>query len=58
MLLLEMVGGRKNTKTNGGEENIQVEYPDWIHNLLEGEIIIPIDEDGDFRYPKIKIWQL
>ncbi|RHN77784.1 putative glycerophosphodiester phosphodiesterase, protein kinase RLK-Pelle-LRK10L-2 family [Medicago truncatula] len=52
MLLLEMVGGRKNTKTISGEENIQVEYPDWIHNLLEGEIQIPIDEDGDFRIPK------
>jgi serine/threonine protein kinase len=36
MLLLEMVGGRKNTKTTGGEENVQVVYPEWIHNLLEG----------------------
>jgi len=53
MLLLEMVGGRKNTKTTGGEENIQVEYPDWIHNLLEGgDIQIPIDEEEDFRIPK------
>lgn len=53
MLLLEMVGGRKNTKTTVGEENIQVEYPDWIHNLLEeGDIQIPIDEEGDFRIPK------
>ncbi|KAK2453255.1 rust resistance kinase Lr10 [Trifolium repens] len=53
MLLLEMVGGRKNTKTTSGEENIQVEYPEWIHNLLEGENIqIPIDEEGDFRIAK------
>ncbi|CAJ2674600.1 unnamed protein product [Trifolium pratense] len=50
MLLLEMVGGRKNTKTTGGEENVQVEYPDWIHKLLEGgDIQIPIDEEGDFK---------
>jgi serine/threonine protein kinase len=53
MLLLEMVGGRKNTKTISGEENVQVEYPDWIHNLLEGgDIQIPIDEEGDFRIAK------
>jgi len=54
MLLLEMVGGRKNTKTTtGGEENFQVLYPDWIHGLFEGgDIYIPIDEDGDFRIAK------
>ncbi|XP_024629923.2 rust resistance kinase Lr10 [Medicago truncatula] len=52
MLLLEMVGGRKNTKTTSGDENIQVEYPDWIHNLFEGDIQIPIDEERDFRIPK------
>ncbi|CAJ2674654.1 unnamed protein product [Trifolium pratense] len=53
MLLLEMVGGRKNTKTITGEENFPVLYPDWIHGLLEGkDIHIPIDEDGDFRIAK------
>jgi len=53
MLLLEMVGGRKNTKTTGGQEDIQVEYPDWIHNLLEGgDIQMPIDEKGYFRIQK------
>ncbi|KAK2399378.1 rust resistance kinase Lr10 [Trifolium repens] len=53
MLLLEMVGGRKNTKTTSGEENVQIEYPEWIHNLLEGgDIQIPIDEEGDFRIAK------
>ncbi|CAJ2674662.1 unnamed protein product [Trifolium pratense] len=53
MLILEMVGGRKNTKTTIGEENFQVLYPDWIHGLLEGgDIHIPIDEDGDFRIAK------
>ncbi|XP_058724610.1 rust resistance kinase Lr10-like [Vicia villosa] len=50
MLLLEMVGGRKNTKIIDDEENIQIMYPEWIHNLLEGgDIQIPVDEEGDFR---------
>ncbi|KEH40314.1 receptor-like kinase [Medicago truncatula] len=53
MLLLEMVGGRKNTKTVTGEENFQVLYPDWIHGLFEGgDVYIPIDEEGDFRIAK------
>jgi len=53
MLLLEIVGGRKNTNTTANEENFQVLYPDWIHGLLEGEEIhIPIDEEGDFRIAK------
>ncbi|KAI5394193.1 hypothetical protein KIW84_061044, partial [Lathyrus oleraceus] len=53
MLLLEMVGGRKNTNVTIGEENFQVLYPDWIHGLLEGrDIHIPIDEEGDFRIAK------
>jgi serine/threonine protein kinase len=54
MLLLEMVGGRKNTKTViNGEENFEVLYPDWIHGLLDGgDIHIPIDDEGDFRIAK------
>jgi serine/threonine protein kinase len=35
MLLLEMVGGRKNI-SQLSEGNFQVLYPEWIHNLLEG----------------------
>ncbi|MED6123369.1 hypothetical protein PIB30_048488 [Stylosanthes scabra] len=51
MLLLEMVGGRKNT--NASEETFQVLYPNWIHSLLEGDdTYIPIDDDGDFRIAK------
>ncbi|MED6120333.1 hypothetical protein PIB30_019843 [Stylosanthes scabra] len=51
MLLLEIVGGRKNT--NASEEAFQVLYPNWIHNLLEGDdTYIPIDDDGDFRIVK------
>ncbi|XP_061336783.1 rust resistance kinase Lr10-like [Gastrolobium bilobum] len=51
MLLLEMVGGRKNVNTV--QDTFQVLYPDWIHSLLEGvDVNIPIDEEGDFRIAK------
>ncbi|XP_061336784.1 rust resistance kinase Lr10-like [Gastrolobium bilobum] len=51
MLLLEMVGGRKNVNT--GQDTFQVLYPDWIHSLLEGgDVHIPIDEEGDFEIAK------
>ncbi|XP_050387231.1 rust resistance kinase Lr10-like, partial [Argentina anserina] len=54
MLLLEIVGGRKNTgetMNNAGE----VYYPEWIYNLLEeGEDLrVHIGEEGlDSRIPK------
>ena len=52
MLLLEMVGGRKNMGMSS-EENLQVLYPDWIHNLLEGEEIhINTDDEGDVKIAK------
>ncbi|KAJ7965367.1 Receptor-like protein kinase [Quillaja saponaria] len=48
MLLLEMVGGKKNvdeTKENGTE----IYYPEWIYNLLEGggDLRIHIEEAKD-----------
>ncbi|KAI9071994.1 hypothetical protein K1719_046041 [Acacia pycnantha] len=47
MLLLEMVGGRKNVDTN------QVLYPKWIHNLIEGgDISIYIEDELDIRIAK------
>ncbi|KAK4275636.1 hypothetical protein QN277_018681 [Acacia crassicarpa] len=48
MLLLEMVGGRKNIDTN------QVLYPEWIHNLIErGEAVsIYIEDEVDIRIAK------
>lgn len=53
ILLLEIVGGRKNTNPTTNEENFQVLYRDWIHGFLEGEEIhIAIDEEGDFRIAK------
>ncbi|KAI9081755.1 hypothetical protein K1719_036303 [Acacia pycnantha] len=51
MLLLEMVGGRKNVDTN--KENFQVLYPEWIHNLIEGrDISIYIEDEVDIRIAK------
>ncbi|XP_057440959.1 rust resistance kinase Lr10-like isoform X2 [Lotus japonicus] len=59
MLLLEMVGGRKNivNNTTGQENNnVQVLYPDWIHGLVEGrDMHVPIDDDheeGNFEIAK------
>ncbi|KAK7385005.1 hypothetical protein VNO78_30712 [Psophocarpus tetragonolobus] len=49
MLLLEMVGGRKNTNVPT-EESFQILYPEWIHNLLEGrDIQISVDDEGDVK---------
>lgn len=51
MLLLEMVGGRKNMDMSS-RETLHVLYPDWIHNLLEGDIHIHIDEECDAKIAK------
>ncbi|XP_057437692.1 rust resistance kinase Lr10-like [Lotus japonicus] len=52
MLLLEMVGGRKNTNMTA-EETFQVLYPEWIHNLLEGkDVQVNIEEEGDVSIAK------
>ncbi|KAI4313506.1 hypothetical protein L6164_026481 [Bauhinia variegata] len=52
MLLLEMVGGRKNTNTN--QETFKVLYPKWIHSLLEGgeDVRIHIENEGDTEIAK------
>ncbi|KAK4277539.1 hypothetical protein QN277_015526 [Acacia crassicarpa] len=51
MLLIEMVGGRKNTDTI--QEKFQVLYPEWIHSLVEGgDIHIPIENEEDIRIAK------
>ncbi|KAI9075490.1 hypothetical protein K1719_042538 [Acacia pycnantha] len=51
MLLLEMVGGRKNVDTN--KETFQVLYPKWIHNLIEGrDISIYIEDEVDIKIAK------
>ncbi|XP_050385666.1 rust resistance kinase Lr10-like [Argentina anserina] len=53
MLLLEMVGGRKNIRSTT-EDITEVYYPEWIYNLLEeGEDIrIHIGEEGDAKIAK------
>ncbi|KAK8466859.1 hypothetical protein PHAVU_008G175200 [Phaseolus vulgaris] len=51
MLLLEMVGGRKNVDMSSSE-NIHVLYPDWIHNLVDGDIRIHIEYEGDVKIAK------
>ncbi|KAK7373019.1 hypothetical protein VNO80_06413 [Phaseolus coccineus] len=51
MLLLEMVGGRKNVDMSSSE-NIHVLYPDWIHNLVDGDIHIHIEYEGDVKIAK------
>ncbi|KAF7830702.1 rust resistance kinase Lr10-like [Senna tora] len=51
MLLLEMVGGRKNT--SAVEENFQVLYPEWIHNLVEGgDMSIHIEKEEENKIGK------
>ncbi|XP_028793609.1 rust resistance kinase Lr10-like isoform X2 [Neltuma alba] len=48
ILLLEMVGGRKNVDTN--PETLQVLYPDWIHSLMEGgDISIHMEDEDDIK---------
>ncbi|KAL2327037.1 hypothetical protein Fmac_020464 [Flemingia macrophylla] len=52
MLLLEMVGGRKNTNKSK-DESYQVLYPEWIHNLLEGrDVQVNIEDEGDVKIAK------
>ncbi|CAL2239996.1 unnamed protein product [Prunus armeniaca] len=53
MLLLEMVGGRKNIGSSTKDAN-EIYYPEWIYNLLEGgdDLRIHIGDDGDGKIPK------
>ncbi|KAK2453239.1 rust resistance kinase Lr10 [Trifolium repens] len=46
-----MVGGRKNVDSSSAE-NSHVLYPECIHNLLEGDIHIHIDDEGDVKIAK------
>ncbi|KAM5551354.1 hypothetical protein ABKV19_026268 [Rosa sericea] len=53
MVLLEMVGGRKNISSTT-ENTTEVYYPEWIYNLLEeGEDLrIHVGEEGDAKIAK------
>ena len=55
MLLLELVGGRKNTNVADRENNKEeIYYPEWIYNLLEGgeDLRIHIDEEENAKIAK------
>ncbi|KAB2595024.1 receptor-like protein kinase [Pyrus ussuriensis x Pyrus communis] len=53
MLLLEMVGGRKNIDSTSENTN-EIYYPEWIYNLLEegDDLRIHLGEEGDGKAPK------
>ncbi|KAI5344201.1 hypothetical protein L3X38_012078 [Prunus dulcis] len=53
MLLLEMVGGRKNV-SSATENTNEIYYPEWIYNLLEegDDLRIHIGEEGEGKIPK------
>ncbi|BFG21136.1 hypothetical protein CerSpe_074100 [Prunus speciosa] len=53
MLLLEMVGGRKNIGSST-KNTTEIYYPEWIYNLLEGgnDLRIHIGDDGDGKIQK------
>ena len=53
MLLLEMVGGRKNIDVTMEKAN-QVYFPEWVYNQLDKgeEVCIRIEEDGDIKIAK------
>ncbi|KAB2627104.1 receptor-like protein kinase [Pyrus ussuriensis x Pyrus communis] len=54
MLLLEMVGGRKNIGSITDTTTNEIYYPQWIYNLLEegDDLRIHIGEEGDGKIPK------
>ena len=52
MLLLEMVGGRKNTEM-AVEGPFQILYPEWVHNLLDGvDVQVHIEDEEDIKIAK------
>ena len=53
MLLLEMVGGRKNIDVTM-EKTSQVYFPEWVYNQLDigEEVCIRIEEEEDIKIAK------
>ncbi|KAL7215681.1 hypothetical protein ACSBR1_027768 [Camellia fascicularis] len=51
MLLLEMVGGRKNTHVTT-QNTSEVYFPEWIYDRLNHEHGIVVEEDGDAKIVK------
>ncbi|XP_028950206.1 rust resistance kinase Lr10-like [Malus domestica] len=54
MLLLEMVGGRKNIGSTTENTTNEIYYPQWIYNLLEegDDLRIRIGQEEDGKIPK------
>ncbi|XP_050136603.1 rust resistance kinase Lr10-like isoform X1 [Malus sylvestris] len=54
MLLLEMVGGRKNIGSTTENTTNEIYYPQWIYNLLEegDDLRISIRQEEDRKIPK------
>ncbi|XP_050136577.1 rust resistance kinase Lr10-like isoform X4 [Malus sylvestris] len=54
MLLLEMVGGRKNIGSTTDNTTNEIYYPQWIYNLLEegDDLRIHIGQEEDRKIPK------
>ncbi|XP_068329457.1 rust resistance kinase Lr10-like [Pyrus communis] len=54
MLLLEMIGGKKNIGSTTEDTTNEIYYPEWIYNLLEegDDLRIHIGEEGDGKIPK------
>ncbi|KAL1320195.1 rust resistance kinase Lr10 [Arachis ipaensis] len=49
MLLLEMVGGRKNMVT-GEEGRSHILYPEWAHNLIDGgDVHVHVEDEHDIK---------
>ncbi|ESW33506.1 hypothetical protein PHAVU_001G075500 [Phaseolus vulgaris] len=51
MLLLEMVGGRKNVDISSAQD-FHVLYPDWIHNLVDGDIHVHVEDEDEVKIAK------
>ena len=50
ILLLEMVGGRKNVDVST-ENTSQIYFPEWIYNLLEQkeDLRVYVEDNGDAK---------
>ena len=54
ILLLEMVGGRKNVDVNVETATSKIYFPEWIYNILEQkeDLRVYVDDSGDAKIAK------
>ncbi|KAL5729885.1 hypothetical protein ACHQM5_002776 [Ranunculus cassubicifolius] len=45
MMMLEMIGGRKNINVNAGNTS-EIYFPQWIYNHLEKDVIVEVPEEN------------